>query len=68
MSALLIAYGIIGLITWHAVVAEMQRGGRRWRARNWRGELATLVIVLTLWPWCYARWFATDRRKEKAHG
>lgn len=68
MSALPIAWGIIGLITWLGLTGDICRGGRVWRLRDCPGLLATLIAIVALWPGCFICWQVCTWRKEKARG
>ena len=56
MSALLIGYAIVGIVTWAGMIVEFAVGGHIWRPRDVYGLPVTMIGVTALWLPAIAFW------------
>lgn len=56
MSALLIGYAVVGIVTWAGMIMEFVVGGHIWRPRDAYGLPVTMISVTTLWLPAIAFW------------
>ena len=68
MSAFLIAYTIVGLITWAGIIIEFIVGEHVWRLRDIYGLPTPMIGVTALWPAGIAFWQLRMWQKGVARG
>jgi hypothetical protein len=67
MSAFLIAYTMIGLVTWAGIVIEFHVEGGVWRLREAHHVPLTMVGVTALWLPAMAFWQFRKWSRESSH-
>lgn len=68
MSAFLIAYAIVGLITWAGIVLQIHFEGYQWGMRDIYHVPYTMLALILLWPIGIAHWQSVEWKKVRRHG